>query len=312
MVKAFIEKKFPNESWLDYEVVQPLWSNYGEISRWFSASKSIITKYIHPPSKQNHPKGWDGNVGHARKIKSYKIEEHFYKEYSSLLIPGCIIPKYYGGAQYEGAKVYLLSDLLVDHFKPLNEVKDDLIFGCITWLAAFHASFFMEKPKGLWTNGAYWHLDTRREELEKMPNGDLKTNAVIIASKLEYARFKTIIHGDAKWANFLSNGKDIAGVDFQYVGGGVGIQDVVYFMTSCLDDSDLLKYEEKILNVYFQSLSEYLSVFSLDFDALETEWRSLYSFAWADFNRFLQGWSPGHWKCNSYMEKQTSLALSKI
>ena len=28
-------------------------------------------------------------------------------------------------------------------------------------------------------------------------------------------------------------------------------------------------------------------------------------FAWADFHRFLKGWSPSHWKINDYSERIT-------
>ena len=38
---------------------------------------------------------------------------------------------------------------------------------------------------------------------------------------------------------------------------------------------------------------------------IENEWRDLFPFAWADFHRFLKGWSPSHWKINDYSEKIT-------
>ena len=47
-------------------------------------------------------------------------------------------------------------------------------------------------------------------------------------------------------------------------------------------------------------------------DALETEWRSLYQVAWADFHRFLKGWSPGHWKINSYSERITAEVIKNL
>ena len=51
---------------------------------------------------------------------------------------------------------------------------------------------------------------------------------------------------------------------------------------------------------------------SVIFDKLEEEWRALYPVAWADFHRFLKGWSPGHWKINSYSEKICNEVLKKI
>jgi len=41
----------------------------------------------------------------------------------------------------------------------------------------------------------------------------------------------------------------------------------------------------------------------VDGDAVEADWRSLYPVAWTDFHRFLQGWSPGHWKLNRYSNR---------
>jgi hypothetical protein len=45
---------------------------------------------------------------------------------------------------------------------------------------------------------------------------------------------------------------------------------------------------------------------------LQQEWRSLYPIAWADFYRFLLGWSPSHYKINPYMQKQTDIALASL
>ena len=63
-------------------------------------------------------------------------------------------------------------------------------------------------------------------------------------------KFKTIVHGDAKLANFcfshdLSN---VAAVDFQYVGGGCGMKDVAYFLGSCLNDQELRTTENELLD----------------------------------------------------------------
>ena len=50
----------------------------------------------------------------------------------------------------------------------------------------------------------------------------------------------------------------------------------------------------------------------MDFAALEADWRALYPVAWTDFYRFLQGWSPGHWKLHRYSERLASAVLESL
>lgn len=72
---------------------------------------------------------------------------------------------------------------------------------------------------------------------------------------LRNCRFPTIVHGDAKLANFCfaDDGQAVAAVDFQYAGGG-GIKDVAYFIGSCPDEADCERQETELLDVYFASL----------------------------------------------------------
>ena len=84
------------------------------------------------------------------------------------------------------------------------------------------------------------------------------------------------------------------------------MKDVIYFLSSCLSGEDLGSKEEALLQVYFEELSFQLSE---DFDKNEMneivdEWRRMYPYAWADFARFLNGWSPGHYKMNEYVKTQ--------
>ena len=51
---------------------------------------------------------------------------------------------------------------------------------------------------------------------------------------------------------------------------------------------------------------------TVDADALEADWRALYPFAWADFFRFLQGWSPGHWKLHRYSTRLTDEVIAEL
>ena len=80
--------------------------------------------------------------------------------------------------------------------------------------------------------GTYWHLDTRPEEFEKIEHKQLKSKAHRIDEILKECEFQTIVHGDAKLANFCfsEHGEGVAAVDFQYVGRGCGMKDVTYFL----------------------------------------------------------------------------------
>ena len=174
----------------------------------------------------------------------------------------------------------------------------------VDWLAKLHAQFLGKTPEGLWPIGTYWHLETRQDEFTAMEDSPLKANAQKIDNKLNVARYKTIVHGDAKVANFCFSKdlKQVAAVDFQYVGGGCGIKDVIYLMGSCLTDNECEKHESELLDFYFKELNQALlkSKSSIDFAELEKEWRSLYPIAWTDFTRFLLGWMPTHQKLNRY------------
>ena len=92
------------------------------------------------------------------------------------------------------------------------------------------------------------------------------------------------------------------------------MKDVAYLMSSCLDGSESAAQQNELLAIYFRQLEHSLSVTNpkIDFPELENEWLSLYPFAWADFCRFLAGWSPGHWKMNQYNDRVTQSVLDEL
>ena len=106
------------------------------------------------------------------------------------------------------------------------------------------------------------------------------------------------MHGDAKLANFCFNeaGDSVAAVDFQYTGQGCGMKDLAYFISSCMTEKEAQESEAFILNHYFDTLRSALEDSDVDTDRLEEEWRDLYPVAIADFQRFILGWSPSHFK----------------
>ena len=71
-------------------------------------------------------------------------------------------------------------------------------------------------------------------------------------------------------------------------------------------------YNHQILDHYFKVLRGALKQSDFSGDEIEKDWRPLYHIAWADFHRFLKGWSPGHWKINSYSERVTKQVIENL
>ncbi|MEM6343381.1 MAG: phosphotransferase [Bacteroidota bacterium] len=285
------------------EMIQSLWSGYGKILRISlenAAVNSVVVKHVQLPSHTQHPRGWNTDIGHQRKLKSYQVETKWYQSYSresSARLPRCF------AVETQGEEVLMILEDLDDAGFPLRKrsLKWEEISSCLAWLAQFHASYLGQAPQGLWAVGTYWHLETRPQELEVLADQRLQEAAAAIDAKLNHCEHQSFVHGDAKLANFcFGNEGQVAGVDFQYVGGGCGMKDVAYFIGSCLNERECERLEEPILDTYFGHLQKALGE---PHAALEKEWRALYRVAWADFHRFLKGWSPGHWKINTYSER---------
>ncbi|WP_298237090.1 oxidoreductase family protein [uncultured Algibacter sp.] len=310
--KSIILQKTGASSLAEKEVIQELWSGYGKIIRIDlenSPLESVVVKHVQLPRSQNHPRGWHTDIGHQRKLKSYEVETTWYKRYTKTSMAR--LPRCFAIESKHDETLIVLEDLDKAGF-PLRKqnVAWEDIDTCLKWLAQFHASYLEKVPDGLWNVGTYWHLETRPQELAVLQDKALKNAAVAIDKKLNSCNFKTFVHGDAKLANFcFSKNGQVAGVDFQYVGGGCGMKDVAYFIGSCLNENDCERLESKLLDTYFTYLHEAIGEKN---ETLENEWRPLYRVAWADFHRFLKGWSPGHWKINSYSERITAEVIKNL
>ncbi|MDF7809195.1 phosphotransferase [Pontiellaceae bacterium B12219] len=319
------------------EVIQSLWSGYGKIVRCGleyavgtdrrsvrtterrarrARPTSVVVKHVHWPTAKNHPRGWNTGNSHERKVKSYQVETAFYADFAERCDDSCRVPKCLA-LETHGDEVFMvMEDLDASGFdERRNYVSDADLKACLSWLANFHAEFMNEDPSNLWKTGTYWHLETRPDELAELDDPELKAAAGAIDQKLNESPFQTFVHGDAKLANFcFSNDGNVAAVDFQYVGGGCGMKDVAYFISSCLSEDDCERQETALLDFYFQTLETALKTRgkSIDFQSLEADWRALYPVAWTDFFRFLQGWSPGHWKIHAYSERLARNVLEQI
>ncbi len=322
------------------ETVQSLWSGYGELARYqlhyqdnisrSASPKHIIVKWIAPPDSDKHPRGWHTDIGHQRKLTSYQVEANWYQKWAIKCIELPAIPACYGVITPNKDKpeesLIIMSDLdTLGYFNRPSSLSPQQAKPCLAWLAQFHSASIVDTdktvladdhPKGLWPIGCYWHLATRTQELERMPESALKDAAWILDDRLNNTRFTSLVHGDAKLANFCFNhdASKVAGVDFQYTGAGCGVRDLCYFLGSVFNEQELEEYAALLTDYYFSQLKlEVANKLNLtQVTELEREWRGLVPTAWADFERFLIGWSPGHKKLNGYSAKMTQLTLKEI
>lgn len=323
------------------ERIQRLWSGYGEIARYRlegSRQPSAVVKHVCPPALPQHPRNWASPAGHTRKLRSYAVEQAFYQRWAPALRgTPCRVPEAFelsgppqaaaeasrqgpgapGGGELEW--LFVLEDLDASGFR-LRLPKPALgpLRACLRWLASFHGYFLARAPADLWPTGTYWHLATRAEELARQKPGGLKSAAARLDARLAATRYPTLLHGDAKVANFCFASEvdcgAVAAVDFQYTGVGCGMKDVAYFFSSCLNAEECEALVPQLLGEYFVHLRSALAQREgpLDAAAVEADWRALYPLAWADFQRFLEGWAPDHSKLHDYCQRMTLVALRSL
>jgi len=315
--REVVGQAISDPNFIEEGIIQSLWSGYGRIVRVRSIldDHTFVVKHIKFPTESDHPRGWNTSFSHDRKVKSYEVEMRWYQDFQHFQ-EKLSYPKCFGTFSHGDEHIIILQD--VDEIG-FSGRKSDLtkleLESCLGWLAKFHAAHLNTSNQHLWEIGSYWHLETRPDEFNAMPKGPLRDCAKLIDEKLNSCKFQTIIHGDAKVANFcFSEGGEVMGVDFQYVGKGCGMKDVAYLLSSCLSEEECQVQEKKLLDFYFSQLQKFISEDQLksSFTDLEIEWRQLYHYAWADFVRFLQGWMPGHYKLNEYSLAITSRVINEL
>ena len=301
-------------------VIQELWSGYGHIIRVAlvgSEYNTVVIKHVTMPVEKKHPRGWTSDLSHQRKVFSYQVETEWYRQWSIRCDQACRIPNFLSYCHNDEAVLLVLEDLDAAGYPiRLKQVNSKQMTICLKWLAEFHATFMGSDSNGLWDTGTYWHLATRPEELEALEDESLKSAATVIDQKLSQARYQTLVHGDAKLANFCfsSDTTQVAALDFQYVGRGCGMKDVAYFIGSCLDEEACESKEAELLDTYFSFLKTAIEQrqSNIPAEAVIDEWRELFPIAWTDFHRFLKGWCPEHWKIHSYSERLARQVIQSL
>lgn len=293
---------------------QQLWSGCGDMLFIDHDAGRLAIKRTQVPSHIEHRRITQSTQALQRKAKSYEVERNFYKYHAIELLHPCNTANYLGEGKCGDIDYMVLRDFSAQGFVQSDSPTQSQLLALITWLAKFHAHFLQSPAEHVWPQGNYWHLDTRPDELQRMAPGSMKEAATLLAKQIKQSRWQTWLHGDAKLANFAFHGDEVLGFDFQYVGKGVGVADLMLLLTSVLDEHEQLMHADDYLTLYLDTLRLELlgKVASLDIAELLSEWRALWPVVWADFYRFLLGWKPDHFKINDYMKFQAELALKGV
>ncbi|GAC96006.1 hypothetical protein PHSY_003585 [Pseudozyma hubeiensis SY62] len=264
---------------------------------------------------------------------SYRVEGNFYRHFAhTVATEGLSVPALFASADDAGeeGELLILEDISI-RFPVLTERRGTLdsaqIRKSLEWLANFHArswnitrrpdlhSFCPEPAlaadwlgSGLWKQGGYHYLSTRREELASISrtsrwgslglhaDSDLPTAVDWCLNNPPTPSSLSLIHGDVKSANMAFNPTStcMAMYDFQYVGMGLGVQDLAKFLTTSIPPHHLTSRdgEESLLKTYHNFLSQNLPHGAeYSFDQLKQDWE----LALVSWTRFLAGWSGGFW-----------------
>jgi hypothetical protein len=293
--------------------IQSLWSGYGELFRVAldgARASTAIVKWARPPASAQP------DASHQRKCRSYDVELAFYRNIAPRCDATCRVPELYAARGDSEVRewVLVLEDLDAAGYPArTDEASPDELERVLAWLASFHARFVGERFDLVWPRGTYWQLDTRRDELPRIADRALRDVAEDVAHQLASARYQTLLHGDAKDANFCfaRDRSRVAAVDFQYTGHGCGIVDVAYLLHG-RGDEPADGVDRPRLDVYFECLRAALAPrwSASDIAALEREWRALYPVARLDFCRFLAGWRPAMWQRDVRGQQFVRRALS--
>jgi hypothetical protein len=169
--------------------IQQLWSGYGAIYRIsLPGNSTIIHKYINPPTEA------PDSIGHSRKIQSYINERLFYSLSSHP--PTCPIPSLLPGGD---EKNMYLSDLEPEYPVSYQYLDERETRTALKWLASFHAFYWDRVPEELASQGSYWYLDTRLNELEGTKDRLIYSKAHILDQRVKVKSILSFVGIRQRW-----------------------------------------------------------------------------------------------------------------
>ena len=96
------------------EVIQELWSGYGTIRRYRlngGERRHVVVKHVRLVDSKGHPRGWNSDLGHRRKLRSYQIEQSWYREWAAQCDRDCRVPRCLAYASRGEETLLVLEDL---------------------------------------------------------------------------------------------------------------------------------------------------------------------------------------------------------
>jgi Ser/Thr protein kinase RdoA (MazF antagonist) len=184
----------------------------------------------------------------------------------------------------------------------------------LSYLAKFHAINWGLQVEGLWEEGCFWQLGTRMDELNYLDRswkryGLDRDMAVRIHELVRRLPHRTIVHGDAKAANFFwfKDDSTIGGYDLQYCGMASPMRDIAYMLGCSMQEHLIEEYEETLLRHYHTQLMSHLSTehaADFTFEVMQ----SAYDLCVCDLVRFMCG--SRWWGNTDYLERKAKTWLS--
>lgn len=355
--------------------IQTLWAGYGHIChvkaivQGSDARQSLILKYVTPPTHMKQSQAGPLDEGHIRKILSYQVEQYFYTHLApqmpkDVAVATCLanINRSTDGSN----TIAMVMTDLRDSFPVAGEKRAELnatqVHAALKWLSSFHGFWWsraddvarvahvrpplghFEKHKntnlasqsGVWSNGGYTYLATRRKEYDDLKSDSdsewssalcepvkpgeksIAEKAAALLASSAVRDYHTLIHGDVKSENLFTTirGDAVAFFDFQYVGLGLGGCDLAKLftcsvpLTMLVEDEivstssklEMQPGEERLLRAYHEQLQS-RSGEEYAWELFIRHWET----ALVDWLRFQASW--GFWGNSEWLEARVRWIL---
>jgi hypothetical protein len=325
-------------------------------------TQSLILKIVSPPRGR-------ADEGHLRKVLSYEVEQFFYHQVApklgALPLARCLVSTSSLPQKASAAGLGHLTASILTDLRPQYPVAGEKrafltpaqVHAALRWLATFHGSYWsqgkLDLPglilpplqesskrrrapddsgrRGLWLNGGYTYLATRRDEYNSLARdaasewsgafcaGNSPSVAELAAAFLTPCGrdYETFLHGDVKSENLFAteSGHQVAFFDFQYAGLGLGVCDLAKLFTCSVPVDMLTPLEEMPRRLTMGQgeralLEEYRKGLLLRGNAPEYDWDEFtrhWETALVDWCRFQASW--GFWGNTEWLQARVRAIL---